>query len=381
MDRLFANGSVLIDGRFRDVDILVRNGRIAAIGPHGSLAFAGPCVDLDGNRLLPGFIDTQVNGGGDALFNADPSVATISRIGAAHRRLGTTGFLPTLISDDLAVVEAALAAMRAAIAAGVPGVLGAHIEGPFLNSERRGIHAADRVRRLDAEGLAVLTASGQGRVLVTLAPELVDAEAITALKAAGVTLAAGHTDASFAEMKAAFALGVSGITHLFNAMSPLTSREPGVVGAALEGDAWCGLIVDGRHVHPAVLRLALRSRGPERLMLVTDAMPCVGGNRTSFELQGRRIEVRDGACYDASGQLAGSDLSMAAAVRNAVELLGVDLVTASHMASGSPAAFLGLGHETGRIADGLRADFVLLDDDLGILGTWIGGTGTDEGDV
>jgi N-acetylglucosamine-6-phosphate deacetylase len=373
MDLLLANGRVLTRGRLVEADVVVRSGRIAAIMPCGSVAAKGERIDLGGQRLLPGFIDIQVNGGGDALFNTDPSVATIARIGAAHRRHGTTGFLPTLISDDLDVVAAALGAMRASIAAGVPGVLGAHIEGPFLNTGRRGIHAAERVRRLDARGVAVLTAPGPGRVLVTLAPEMVEADDIVTLKAAGLTLAAGHTDASFDQMQTAFALGVTGVTHLFNAMSPLASRAPGVVGAALTGDAWCGLIVDGHHVHPAVLRLALRSQRPERLLLVTDAMPCVGGNRTSFELQGRTIQVRDGACYDIAGQLAGSDLTMAATVRNTVELLGADLATASQMASGSPAAFLGLGEETGRIAEGLRADLVLLDDAMEVVETWIAG--------
>ena len=297
--------------------------------------------DLGGKLLLPGFIDTQVNGGGDALFNTDPSVATIARIGAAHRRHGTTGFLPTLISDDLDTVATALAAMRAAIAAGVPGVLGAHIEGPFLSRERSGIHDTGHFRRFDAAGLAVLTAPGAGRVLLTLAPEMIDPGATRALTAAGLTLSAGHTNASFAVMQAALAAGFTGITHLFNAMSPITSREPGVVGAALLSDAWCGLIVDGRHVHPAVLRVALNSRSPDRFMLVTDAMPCVGGNRHSFVLQGKTIRVRDGACYDEDGRLAGSDLDMATAVRNSVGLLGVDLATASRMASGNPAAFLG----------------------------------------
>ncbi len=381
MEQLLTNGRVLTGGRLVEADVLVRDGRIAAIAPRGSVATNGERVDLGGGRLLPGFIDVQVNGGGDALFNADPSVATIARIGAAHRRHGTTGFLPTLISDDLDTVASALAAMRASIAAGVPGVLGAHIEGPFLNTERRGIHAAERVRRLDARGLAVLTAPGPGRVLVTLAPEMVDPDDIVALTAAGLTIAAGHTNATFDQMQAAFANGVTGITHLFNAMSPLASREPGVVGAALTGDAWCGLIVDGRHVHPAVLRLALRSLRPERLMLVTDAMPCVGGDRVSFELQGRTIEVRDGACYDAAGQLAGSDLTMAAAVRNTVDLLGADLAAASQMASGSPAAFLGLSAETGRIAVGLRADLVLLDEAMDVVETWIGGLPSDHADA
>jgi N-acetylglucosamine-6-phosphate deacetylase len=202
---------------------------------------------------------------------------------------------------------------------------------------------------------------------------MVDRHAVQRLAAAGVILAAGHTDATYERMRAAFADGYTGITHLFNAMSPLTSREPGVVGAALESDAWCGIIVDGRHVDPAVLRLALRSHPRDRFMLVSDAMPCVGGERSGFMLQGKPISVRDGACYDAEGRLAGSDLDMATAVRNAVRMLDTDLATASVMASGAPAAFLGLDQETGRIAPGLSGDLVLLDDDLAVLETWIAG--------
>ena len=371
--QLFANGRVMGDAGLADDDVLVRDGRIVAVAPRGTIGDPAERIELAGRLLLPGFIDTQVNGGGDALFNADPAVATIARIGAAHRRYGAPGFLPTLISDDLRTVAAALGAMRAAIADGVPGVLGAHIEGPFLNAERGGIHDAERFRRLDDNGINVLTAPGAGRVLVTLAPEMVDAAAVRALTAAGLTVAAGHTNASFAEMDIALRAGFTGITHLINAMSPLTGREPGVVGAALLSDAWCGIIVDGRHVHPAVLQIALRCRPVDRFMLVTDAMPCVGGNRKSFDLQGKTITVRDGACYDATGRLAGSDLDMATAVRNCVRLLGLDLAVASRLASANPAAFLGLAHETGRIAPGLRADFVLLDADLDVVETWIGG--------
>lgn len=373
MDQLLVNGRVMTPAGEIDGEVLVAGDRIVAVAPRGEIASRAQRVDLAGNHLLPGFIDTQVNGGGDALFNADPSVATIARIGATHRRYGTTGFLPTLISDDLDIVAAALAAMRGAIAAGVPGVLGAHIEGPFLSHERGGIHDADYFRRLDDRGIAVLTAPGAGRVLVTLAPEMVDAADVRVLAAAGLTLAAGHTNADFATMAAALAGDFSGVTHLFNAMSPLASRAPGGVGAALLSDAWCGIIVDGHHVHPAALGLALRSRSHDRFMLVTDAMPCVGGDRTSFVLQGKTIAVRDGACYDAAGRLAGSDLDMATAVRNCVDLLGLDLGTASRMASANPAAFLGLGDEVGRIAPGLRADLVLLDAGLTVVETWIGG--------
>lgn len=375
MTRLaLTGGRVMTATGLRDgIVVEIEGSRIAAMTPIEALARDVPRRELDGGLLLPGFIDTQVNGGGGVLFNDAPTVDTIARIGAAHRLYGTTGFLPTLISDDLATVERALSAVWEARAAGVPGVLGAHIEGPFLSYERQGIHDPDHFRPLDATALELLTRDWGGRVLATLAPEMVDRAAIRELAAAGVVLAAGHTDASYAEMRGGFADGFTGITHLFNAMSPLASRAPGVVGAALESDAWCGIIVDARHVDPVVLRLALKAHRRDRFMLVSDAMPCVGGDRHSFELQGKTILVRDGACYDSEGRLAGSDLDMATALRNAVRLLGLDLAEASHMASGAPADFLGLADETGRIAPGLRADLVLLDDDLTVRETWIGG--------
>ena len=366
--RALVDGRILTDGALRDgLGVVVEGARIAAVVPMRDLPADLPRTSLAGGLLLPGFIDTQVNGGGGALFNDAPTVETIAAIGAAHRRFGTTGFLPTLISDDLATVARALTATRAAIAADVPGVLGIHVEGPFLNTKRRGIHDASRLRGVDAEALALLTAPGPGRVLVTLAPDIVDDAAIRAL------VAAGHTDATCARMEQGFAAGITGITHLFNAMSPLTSREPGVVGAALAGTSWCGIIVDGRHVDPLTLRIALAARRDEGFMLVTDAMPCVGSDAVTFELQGKTISVRDGACYDLGGRLAGSNLDMAAALRNAVGMLGVDLAAASRMASGNPAAFMGLADTTGRIAPGLRADLVLLDETLTVRDTWIGG--------
>ena len=371
---LLTGGRVMTGTGLEDgLAVEIEDGRIAAIVPVGQLVPDTPRRDLAGGLLLPGFIDVQVNGGGDVLFNDAPTAATIERIGAAHRRYGTTGFLPTLISDDLSIVELALGAMQQARRIGVPGVLGVHIEGPFLSHARHGIHEPEHFRPLDAAALELLSRDWGGRVLATLAPEMVEREAVHRLTSAGVILAAGHTDATYAQMRDGFVDGFTGVTHLFNAMSPLTSRAPGVVGAALESDAWCGLIVDGRHVDPAVLRLGLRCHRLDRFLLVTDAMPCVGGNRHSFTLQGKTIMVRDGACYDDGGRLAGADLDMASAVRNTVRLLGLDLADASRMASGAPAAFLGLGEETGRIAPGLRADLVLLDEELRVQDTWIGG--------
>jgi N-acetylglucosamine-6-phosphate deacetylase len=315
-----------------------------------------------------------VNGGGGVLFNDDPSVESIAAIGRAHRRFGTAAFLPTLISDDPSVIAQAIAAVRGAIAERVPGVIGVHIEGPFLSVARKGAHDPAKFRDLDAQGVALLSSLGVGRTLVTLAPEMATADTIRALANAGVVISAGHTDATFEETRLALRSGVTGVTHLFNAMSPLTNREPGTVGAALnDPDCWCGLIVDGRHVHPAVLRLALRAKRPDRFMLVTDAMPSVGSGRDFFMLQGRRIEVRDGVCVDENGTLSGSAIDMATAVRNSVELLGVPLEQAVRMASTYPAEFLGLGGELGRIAPGYRASLVEADDSLKVAATWIDG--------
>ncbi len=375
MDLALVNGRVMTErGLVAGLAVRLHGDRIAALGPRAEVAAGADTRDLDGALLLPGFIDTQVNGGDGVLFNDAPTVGTIARIGAAHRRFGTTGFLPTLISDDLSVVGAAIEATRTAIAAGSPGVLGLHIEGPFLSARRRGIHDAGKLRRTDETSVALLSSLGVGRTLVTLAPEASSLETIERLVRAGVVVSAGHTDASYALMRAALDRGLTGFTHLFNAMSPLGSRSPGVVGAALENQsAWSGIIVDGVHVDPVVLKLALKLRPHERFLLITDAMPCVGSAQTSFQLQGKTIAVRGGACFDETGTLAGSALDMASAVRNAVRLLGLDLADASRMASRNPAEFLGLDHELGRIARGCFADLVLLDDDLHVLDTWVRG--------
>ena len=369
------NGPVLIDERIvAGMAVILDGGEIAAVIPERDIPAGAERHDLDGALLAPGFIDTQVNGGGGVLFNDAPSVESIATIGAAHRRFGTTGFLPTLISDDLAVVREGVRAVDEAITAGVPGVLGIHIEGPFLNITRKGIHDPAKIIALDETGFASVTGLNRGRTLVTLAPERTNPATIARLAAAGVIVAAGHTDGSYAEVRAALDAGLTGFTHLFNAMSPLTSREPGAVGAALDDPAcWCGLIADGRHVHPATMRVALKALTWRRLMLVTDAMPSVGQADKSFVLQGHRIHVLDGVCVNEDGTLAGSDLDMAAAVRNAASMLGVTLAEALGMASGNPARFLGLSDRHGRIAAGWRADLVALAAN-GEVGTcWIGG--------
>jgi N-acetylglucosamine-6-phosphate deacetylase len=374
MTQALVNGRALVDGAFvTGQAVIIDDRRIAGLVADKDIPADAEVVDLGGGTLLPGFIDTQVNGGGDRLFNDDPSVETIAVIGAAHRRFGTTGFLPTLISDDLSKIEAAIEAARAAIAAGVPGVLGVHVEGPFLNPARKGIHDETKLRQITDREISLLSRPVGGRTVVTLAPERVPGEAIRLLTNAGVIVCAGHTDASADCVFEALGNGLSGFTHLFNAMSQLAAREPGVVGAALYDEhSWCGVIVDGHHVDARVLKLALRAAPLHRFMLVTDAMPSVGG-RKSFVLSGEPISAADGKCVDAAGTLAGSDLDMACAVRNAVDMLDLDLADSSAMASANPASFLGLGHELGRIAPGYLASLVLLDGATDVVETWIDG--------
>jgi N-acetylglucosamine-6-phosphate deacetylase len=368
-------GARVFDGeRMREDAAVVLEGRhIVAVRSEAELA---PGIERQRVRglLAPGFIDVQVNGGGGVLFNADPSVEAIGAIGTAHRRFGTTGFLPTFITDKREKMAAAIRAARAALDADVPGVLGLHLEGPFLNPARKGVHDAGFMRVLGDDDIALLASLGRGRTLVTLAPEMVPMAAIARLAAAGVIVAAGHTAASYAIVKEALGHGLTGFTHLFNAMPPLTGREPGPVGAALEDRAaWCGIIVDLHHVAPAALKIALAARGPDRMMLVTDAMPTVGSDLTRFDLLGQTVRRENGKLITADGTLAGSDLDMASAVRNVVRHLGVRLEDALRMAALSPAGFLKLDHELGRIAPGYRANLVLLDEGLKAIATWIDG--------
>jgi N-acetylglucosamine-6-phosphate deacetylase len=376
MRTALVNGRILAgDGLVSGQTLLLSGSRIEAlVDPGDSRCREAALVDLEGQLLLPGFIDVQVNGGGGVLFNDDPSPESIRAIGAAHRRFGTTGFMPTLISDDLQTIGRAIDAVQRALDGGMPGVLGIHIEGPFLNSARRGVHDSKHLRLLDAGLVSLLSRLRAGKTVVTLAPEMTTPEIVAKLTAAGVLVSAGHSDASYGETAAAIAHGLRGFTHLFNAMARLEPRDPGIVGAALyDENTWCGIIVDGHHVDPIMLKLALRCKRHDRFMLVTDGMPAVGSDQPSFVLQGRTIRVVDGICRDENGTLAGTALDMAAAVRNSVSLLGLDFAEAARMASQYPAEFLGLGHELGRIAPGYRANLVQIDDEFKVRRTWIEG--------
>lgn len=354
--------------------VRVSRGRIEHVS-FGTSA-AGAAVQLPSNVVLsPGLIDVQVNGGGGVLLNDQPTAAAVQRIVAAHRKSGTTGCLPTLITDRTDIIEQL--ASVAPICLKIPGVLGFHLEGPALNKSRKGIHLEREIRVPDARDLAAIRSFGScGRSLMTVAPECIPESMIVELIDAGLRIAAGHSEVTAAEMDRAANLGVSGVTHLFNAMSQLSARKPGLVGAALVDDRlFAGIICDGIHVDPAVLRIAVRCKGPERLMLVTDAMPLVGTRERQFLLQGRQITLHANRLTGPDGTLAGAHLTMMEAVRNTVTLLKIPLSDALIMGSRTPAAFLGLESDLGRIVPGYRADLIAFTSNFEVLRTWVGGIG------
>jgi N-acetylglucosamine-6-phosphate deacetylase len=372
--RLFT-GEAMLDG----FSLIIEGEWIADLVPDDQIPAGAELVRCpQGSTLAPGFIDAQANGAGGVLFNDEPTEGAVLAIAEALRRSGGTGLLPTLITDDGAKMAQAAEAVIAASRIPGSGILGIHFEGPFINPNRPGVHNPQYIRPLDEEDIAFLTGlperMPQGRVLLTIAPEEVEDRVIARLAEAGIVISAGHTVASYERTRDAIEHGLRGFTHLFNAMPPINSRQPAVTTAALTGrETWCGIIVDGVHVHPAVLKMALSAKGADRFFLVTDAMPPVGTDATSFELYGQRILRRDGRLVTEDGTLAGADIDMASAVSNCVHMLGLPLEEALAMASLHPAEFLRLDDHFGRLAQGYRADLVLLGQDLEVLNTWVGG--------
>ena len=358
----------------RDHCVLVRGDTVQALLPTGDCPRGVELVALERGTLAPGFIDLQVNGGGGQMFNNAPALDTLACIQAAHRSCGTTSLLPTLLSDTTEQQCAAVAAVRAASQANNPGILGIHLEGPFFNAARRGAHRDRFIRAPGEEDIAWLCSLQDLRVVLTLAPEQFTLAQIARLADSGIVLCAGHTQASYSEMVDAAKAGLGGVTHLYNAMSPLTAREPGTVGAALDIDAlWASVIADGHHVSPANIRLAQRAKPAGQLLLVSDAMATVGCDDDSFELYGETIREHRGALVNGEGKLAGSAIGLIQAVAYAAGDVGIPLAQCLRMASLYPAAVLGLDQGLGRISAGYRADLVHFDEDFRVHHTWVAG--------
>jgi N-acetylglucosamine-6-phosphate deacetylase len=368
-------GARVFDGEafHSDAAVLIEGSKIVALVPRHEIPHGAKLVSLDGGLLAPGFIDVQVNGGGGALLNDRPSVDVVKTIANSHRHFGTTGLLPTVITDAPTVIAAAIKAVRQARAEGLSEVLGIHIEGPFLDPVRKGAHDPKFIRPMTKEDVEMLGSANCGEVLLTVAPNRVSPEMIRILVANGVRVSLGHSDATYAETQAALAAGATSFTHLFNAMSQMTGREPGMVGAALSDvESFIGVIADGHHVHGSMLKLAFSVTPARRFMLVSDAMPPAAGGPDAFVLQDRTVTRSNGRLQLADGTLAGSNLTMDEAVRYAHYRLDVPLETALQMASRNPACFLGC-NDLGRLKTGTRANLVHLDDQLRVRQTWVEG--------
>jgi len=373
MTQLRFHAKRLFDGQnFIDDQVLtITGGVISAIDQN-----INDCDIKAEGLVVPGFIDLQVNGGGGALFNDSPSVDKLKAIMTAHAKFGTTAMMPTLITDKVEVMAEAADAMSEAISQKIPGIVGIHFEGPHLSLAKKGTHCAELIRPISDAEWQILSRKDIGKVMVTLAPETVDEQDVTRMVELGINVCLGHTNADFSTAQKAVDAGATGFTHLFNAMSPLQGREAGVVGCALLNDnTQCGLIVDGHHVDYASCQLAIKAKPAGGIFLVTDAMPPVGTDMKEFPLYDRTVYVDNGKLTSTTGELAGSSLDMATAVKNTHLGLKVPLDESLRMASLYPAQYLYAKSKAirGELKVGMQADMVILNDDYSVSATWIGG--------
>ena len=372
-------GADIFDGSqfLHDYALVLSGENIHAVLPRNALDEDVLCIPLAGGILAPGFIDLQVNGGGGDLFNNSPSINTLQDMLRAHNRYGTTAMTPTLISDSAECQRQGLEVVKQAMT-DEQGVLGIHLEGPFLKEAYRGTHKTDYLRKALDEDVQWLIQqqrlAGAMKVIVTVAPEQIPPQQIRALADAGIIVCAGHTGASYEQITMALDNGLKGFTHLYNAMPPLKGRDPAVVGAALaDPDSWCGVIADGHHVHPAAIKIAVAAKPQGKVFLVSDAMATVGADTNEFMLYGQMIEESGGRLVNDEGRLAGSAIGLIDAVRYCVQEVGITLAQALRMASLYPSQFLGCDNRLGWIKNGYRADLVYLDNQLNVVQTWVAG--------
>jgi N-acetylglucosamine-6-phosphate deacetylase len=372
---LVLSGARMFDGErfFDDRSLVVEDDTIVAVTSYAERPRRGEERDLGGGVLAPGFIDWQVNGGGGVLFNETPTPEAIAAILASHRRFGTTSLLPTIITDSPPKLSAALAAAKVANTS-LPGAIGIHVEGPFIDPKRKGAHPEQWIRAMNEKDADELIAARSGAMVTTVAPASVSNALIAKLSRGGVVVSIGHSDCSAEEARAAFDAGARAVTHLYNAMSQLGHRAPGLVGAALaDPRIVCGFIADGHHVHETAARVALKAKGADAIALVSDAMSPAAGGPQAYELQGRRVIQRGLKLTLEDGTLAGAAITLLDALRYLTGTLGADLATALKMMTLTPARLLKLEDRIGRLEAGCRADCVHLDDGLSLQGVWVAG--------
>ena len=356
--------------------LVIDGDTIVGVEPIDELAQGIPVTDYGAGVIAPGFIDLQVNGGGGVLFNNEPTVSTLQTMVAAHRATGTTAMMPTLVSDHQAIYQDGIAAVRDAMANRNRSIVGLHIEGPFLSGTKRGAHRLKMIRQIDQPAIDwLLECASLMPIILTIAPEHCEPGQIKQMASAGIMVCAGHTIATAQQTRAALDEGLRGFTHLFNAMNPLTARDPGAVGIALDDrESWAGIIADGHHVHPVNLSLAHRAKAPGKLCLVTDAMATVGTPTKSFTIYKETITEHDGKLINAEGKLAGSAIGMIQAVSVAHQAAGIELGECLNMASRYPAAFLSRDKDLGQLGHGFRADIVHFDENFTVQNTWVAGS-------
>jgi N-acetylglucosamine-6-phosphate deacetylase len=360
-----------------DHALIIDGGTVKSISPAHDVPSSAKQVDVKHAIIVPGFIDLQVNGGGGIMLNDEQSVEAIMQICASHAQFGTTALLPTLITDTPEITAAAVEAGKQAKARAVPGFLGLHLEGPHLSVARKGTHHPGLIRpmqQVDLENLLALKGAFDA-LMTTVAPENTTEDQVRQLAEAGFIVSLGHTNVAYEIAERYVAAGAKTATHLFNAMSPLENRTPGLVGAAINlGTLSAGLIADGFHVHPASMSIALRAKqGPGRIFLVTDAMSTIGTDLPGLTLNGREIFRKDGRLTLADGTLAGADIDMLSSVLFVRNSIGLDFEEAVRMASLYPAEAIGLADRKGLLLPGYDADFVVLTGTHAMHSTWIGG--------
>lgn len=348
----------------------VDGNRIASITPDSKVGNAQTLDDL----VMPAMVDVQVNGGGGVQFNDTPSLAALQQMSRAYLTAGSGSLMPTIITDDIAVMHKGADAIAQGHKWDQGAIPGVHFEGPHLSVAKKGMHSAKHIRSLSDEEIALFTRDDLGTVIVTLAPEMVQPDDVKTLTDAGVIVSVGHSNASYAECTAAFSAGATGATHLYNAMSPITGREPGVVGSALYcDDVYCGLIVDHHHVHPVSAALAIRVKGDEKLMLVTDAMAPAASDTDHFFYQGIKVSRKENTLRLDDGTLAGSILTMEEAIQNTHFDLNTPLQSTLKMATSNPAAFIKKQDAVGTLKQGAFANFITVNDKLAVTNTWRNG--------